>query len=62
MTRYAFHGFIAGMGTAEGTRLVVGHWPESPLGSFSDVMVERADGHRMLLAPSEEVAGFVAAT
>ena len=62
MTRYAFHGFIAGMGTAEGTRLVVGHWPESPLGSFTDVMVERADGHRILLAPSEEVAGFVTAT
>ncbi|GAA1371525.1 hypothetical protein [Luteococcus sanguinis] len=62
MTRYAFHGFIAGMGTAEGTRLVVGHWPESPLGSFTDVMVERADGHRILLAPSEDVADFVTAT
>lgn len=62
MTRFAFQGFIAGMGTAEGTRLVVGHWPTSPLGAFTDVMVERADGHRLLLAPSPEVAEFVTAT
>lgn len=61
-TRNAFDGFIAGMGTAEGTRLVVGHWPESPLGSFTDVMVERADGHRLLLAPNKDVAEFVTAT
>lgn len=60
--RHRFHGFIAGMGTAEGTRLVVGHWPRSPLGAFTDVMVERADGNRMLLAPAPEVAAFVTAT
>lgn len=60
--RHAFAGFIAGMGTAEGTRLVVGHWPRSPLGAFTDVMVERADGHRLLLAPSDEVVDFVTAT
>ena len=57
-----FDGAIAGVGTASGTRLVVGLWPHSPLGSFADVMVERADGHRTLLAPSVQVAGFVAAT
>lgn len=62
MTRHTFSGRIAGMGTAEGTRLVVGHWPSSPLGAFTDVMVERADGHRVLLAPSDEVAAFVTAT
>ncbi len=62
MTRHTFEGFIAGMGTAEGTRLVVGHWPTSPLGSFTDVMVERPDGQRLLLAPSMEVAEFVTAT
>ncbi len=50
------------MGTASETRLVVGHWPRSPLGPFSDVMIETAAGHRVLLAPSEEVAAFVAAT
>ena len=62
MTRNTFEGFIAGMGTAEGTRLVVGHWPTSPLGSFTDVMVERPTGQRLLLAPSMEVADFGTAT
>jgi hypothetical protein len=57
-----FDGFIAGLGTPAGLRVVVGHWPSSPFGAFTDVMVERADGHRMLLASTAEVAGFVAAT
>ncbi len=57
-----FDGAIAGVGTASGTRLVVGMWPSSPLGPIADVMVERADGWRMLLAPSAEVAEFVSAT
>lgn len=60
--RHRFRGFIAGIGTQEGTRLVVGHWPSSPLGVFTDVMVERADGHRMLLAPNEAVTRFVTDT
>jgi len=53
---------IAGVGSESGTRVVVGHWPVSPLGSFSDVMVETVAGHRVLLAPTDEVAAFVAAT
>jgi hypothetical protein len=57
-----FEGFIAGLGTVAGLRAVVGHWPRSPLGAFTDVMVERPDGHRVLLAPSAAVAEFVAAT
>lgn len=57
-----FDGFIAGLGTATGLRAVVGHWPRSPLGAFTDVMVEEPDGHRVLLAPSAAVAEFVAAT
>ena len=57
-----FEGWIAGVGTASGLRAVVGHWPRSPLGAFADVMIERADGHRALLAPSREVADYVAAT
>jgi hypothetical protein len=57
-----FDGWIAGLGTSAGLRVVVGHWPRSPLGAFTDVMVEQPDGHRVLLAPSSEVAGFVAAT
>ena len=56
-----FDGFIAGLGTPAGLRVVVGHWPSSPFGAFSDVMVEQPDGHRTLLAPAG-VAGFVAST
>ncbi len=57
-----FDGWIAGLGTAAGLRVVAGIWPRSPLGAFADVMVERPDGHRLLLAPSPEVADFVAGT
>lgn len=57
-----FDGWIAGLGTAAGLRVVAGVWPRSPLGAFADVMVERPDGHRLLLAPSPEVADFVAGT
>ncbi|ADG74704.1 conserved hypothetical protein [Cellulomonas flavigena DSM 20109] len=52
-------GHIAGVGTAQGTRLVVGRWRRSPLGGFADVMVERADGTRVLLAPRDDVAALV---
>lgn len=57
-----FDGWIAGIGTASGLRVVVGHWASSPLGEFTDVMVEQPDGHRILLAPDERVADFVSAT
>lgn len=57
-----FDGWITGLGTTSGRRIVVGHWPDTPLGSFTDVMTESAGGRRTLLAPSEEVAEFVSAT
>lgn len=60
--RWTFTGRILGVGTTSGVRVVVGMWDDSPLGPFADVMVERADGHRLLLAPSREVADFVAGT
>ena len=60
VTRLAFDGHIAGFGTAEGTRVVVGRWLGSPLGPFVDVMVERADGTRLLLAPRDDVGDLVA--
>ncbi|KUL77949.1 MULTISPECIES: hypothetical protein [unclassified Streptomyces] len=60
--RLRFDGWIAGLGTTSGVRVVVGHWPASPFGPFSDVMLERADGERLLLAPTPETADFVAAT
>ncbi|MFE5811500.1 hypothetical protein [Streptomyces sp. NPDC056491] len=58
--RLTFDGWIAAVGTLSGTRLVVGHWPRSPFGPFSDVMLERADGHRILLAPTSRTAGYIA--
>jgi hypothetical protein len=60
--RLRFEGWIAGLGTAGGTRLVVGHWPGSPFGPVTDVMIEDRAGHRLLLAESEELARFVAET
>jgi hypothetical protein len=60
--RLVFDGWIAGLGTTGGTRVVVGHWPTSPFGPISDLMVEDERGHRRLLAPSAEVAEFIAAT
>lgn len=60
--RVRFRGQIAGVGTASGVRVVVGRWLDSPLGAFADAMVERADGHRVLLAPSPDAARFIAAT
>ena len=62
MTRWRFEGEITGLGTGAGVRIVVGHWSRSPLGEFTDVMVELADGHRVLLAPSAAVCDFVTAT
>jgi hypothetical protein len=57
-----FTGHIAGVGTVAGVRMVIGSWLESPFGRFADVMVETADGERVLLAPSDEVVEFVSAT
>lgn len=60
--RQRFQGAIAGIGSTSGVRVVVGRWDRSPLGAFADAMVAEADGRRVLLAPSQEVADFVAAT
>jgi hypothetical protein len=60
--RDRFDGRIAGVGTTSGLRAVVGHWADGPWGAFADVMVETAEGHRVLLAPDDRVAEFVAAT
>ncbi|HET9022284.1 MAG TPA: hypothetical protein VFN34_10380 [Ornithinibacter sp.] len=60
--RQRFRGRIAGAGSTSGVRVVVGWWHESPFGEFADAMVERADGHRLLLAPTDEVAALVSGT
>ena len=59
---WTFSGRILGTGTTSGVRVVVGEWDTSPLGRFVDVMLEQEGGHRILLAPSPEVAGFVTST
>lgn len=43
-------------------RVVVGRWQQSPFGAFADVMLAEPDGTRWLLAPTGEVADYVAAT
>ena len=60
--RWRFDGEIAAFGTTSGHRVIVGRWPVSPFGAVSDVMIEAPEGTRLLIAPSEEVAGFVAST
>jgi hypothetical protein len=50
------------VGSTSGIRVVVGWWHESPFGPFADAMVERADGQRILLAPTEQVRDLVATT
>ncbi|CAL9335009.1 hypothetical protein [Streptomyces sp. Tu 3180] len=62
LPRVRFDGWIAGTGTASGTRIVLGHWQRSPFGAFSDVMLESAEGERLLLAPTQETADFVSST
>ncbi|RRQ29514.1 hypothetical protein DK926_01135 [Rhodococcus sp. Eu-32] len=62
MERSRFHGEIYGVGTESGVRIVVGHWTDSPLGEFTDIMVEFPDGRRLLLAPSDAVREFVTST
>jgi hypothetical protein len=57
-----FLGHIAGVGTSSGVRVVVGHWQETPMGPFSDVMLETPAGHRVLLAADPDVAAFIAET
>lgn len=60
--RWRFDGEIAAFGTTTGHRVVVGRWPGSPFGPISDIMLEAPDGTRLLIAPSEEVAHFLAST
>ena len=61
-SRWRFEGEIAAFGTAAGHRIVLGRWPVSPFGPISDVMLEAPDGVRLLIAPRNEVAGFIAST
>lgn len=61
-TRDVFGGRILGVGSTSRTRVVVGMWDTSPLGAFADCMVALPTGRRILLAPTEEVATYIADT
>jgi len=61
-TRWIFDGHIAGIGTGSGLRAVVGIWDASPFGPFADVMVQEPSGHRLLLAPAQDLADFISGT
>lgn len=54
-----FEGHIVGASFASGDTLVAGRWHGSPFGPFADLMWRRADGSRVLIAPTEEIRGFV---
>ncbi|MDP2773062.1 MAG: hypothetical protein Q8O61_05855 [Nocardioides sp.] len=60
--RSRFEGRIAGAGSTSGIRVVVGHWLATPMGPFSDAMVERVDGHRLLVAEHADAATFISET
>ena len=60
--RIVLEGAIAGVAFASGDNFVVGLWESGPLGPMTDVMWARPDGTRVLLAPDEDVAAFVAGT
>jgi hypothetical protein len=59
--REEFTGWIAGLGTDSGHRVVIGHWSRSPYGVVTDAMVEDPAGHRTLYAPTAQLAEFLAA-
>ena len=58
--RVELTGRIGAAGFASGDRMVVGVWTSGPLGPMTDVMWARPDGERVLLAPDEPVAEFIA--
>jgi hypothetical protein len=59
--REQFTGWIAGLGTDSGYRVVIGHWRTSPYGVVTDVMVEDPACHRTLYAPTPQLAEFLSA-
>lgn len=52
-------GTISSAGFPSGDRIVVGHWPRSPIGPIADVMWTTPRDERILLAPTDAVAAFV---
>jgi hypothetical protein len=59
--RARFTGWIAGLGTDSGHRVVVGRWHTSPYGPVTDALVEDPSCHRTLYAPTAQLAWFIIA-
>lgn len=53
-------GTISAFGLASGDRIVIGAWRSAPGGAFADVMWARPDDGRLLLAPDDRAARYVA--
>ncbi len=45
--QFSHHGFV------------IGHWPESPVGPFGDIMHRSPEGERTLFASSQQAADFI---
>ncbi len=52
-------GVISSVGFEQGHRFVVGHWRNSPIGPFGDVMWGTPEGKRVLLVGSQKAADFI---
>lgn len=57
--RVVVEGTISSAAFGGGHRFVVGRWPTSPVGPMCDVMWATPTDRRILLAPTDEVAGFI---
>ena len=54
-------GTISSVGFPDGNRFVIGHWTNSPIGEFTDLMWGTPEGKKILLATNERVSNFVSA-
>ncbi|MEZ5227286.1 MAG: hypothetical protein R2710_11595 [Acidimicrobiales bacterium] len=52
-------GVIGAAGFASGDRVVIGHWYESPIGPFNDIMWAEPDGWRTLFVADERSKCFI---
>jgi hypothetical protein len=59
--RWSMKGVIASAGFASGDRVVIGHWQDTPLGSFNDLRWTRPDGSRLLVVPDAPVGDLLSA-
>lgn len=57
--RTAITGTISSVAFASGDQFVVGCWPQSPIGPFSDIMWLDAEDRRTLITASETAAEFI---